>query len=198
MNEMWNKKYSSEEFIYGKEPNVFFKNEIEKLPAGKLFSFGEGEGRNIVYAAKLGWQVDAIDLSDSAKVKAEILAKENNVRINYSIIDFKDFTPKENYYDVVLIIFFHLPNELKQKMFQDTITLLKQGGKVIMEVFEKEQLKYSSGGPKSEELLYSLEDITEGFIHLNFLKFSKEIIQLEEGNHHLGKGVSIRFVGEKI
>lgn len=198
MKEIWDKKFSSDEFIYGKEPNNFFKSEIEKLSPGRLISLGEGEGRNIVYAAKIGWITDAIDFSESAKQKAELLACENNVQINYSVTDFKDFVPKENYYDLVTIIFFHLPNELKQKMFGDTITLLKPGGKVIMEVFEKEQLKYNSGGPKSEELLYSLEEIVEGLIQLEFIKFSKEIIELREGNHHSGNAAVIRFVGEKV
>ena len=46
----------------------------------RLF-LGEGEGRNAVYAAKLGWQVDAVDFSSSAKDKALKLAKENKVKI---------------------------------------------------------------------------------------------------------------------
>lgn len=39
---------------------------------------GEGEGRNGVYAAKLGWEIDAVDWSEKGKEKAERLAAENS------------------------------------------------------------------------------------------------------------------------
>jgi 2-polyprenyl-3-methyl-5-hydroxy-6-metoxy-1,4-benzoquinol methylase len=197
MKEIWDKKFSSDEFIYGIEPNEFFKNTIEKYPAGRLISFGEGEGRNVVFAAKLGWEVDAVDFSTSGKKKAEKLAAESQVKINYYLSDVAEFSVKKNYYDFAAIIFLHLPQESRVKLFHNAVECLKPGGKLLIEVFEKDQLKYFSGGPKNIELLYSLEDIVDGFIDLNFLTFSKEIVLLNEGNHHSGEGAVIRFLGEK-
>ena len=197
MKENWDKKFSSDEFVYGITPNEFLKSEIEKLPAGKLISFGEGEGRNAVFAAKLGWEVDAVDFSISGKTKAEQLALQNNVSINYIVDDVLNFQPKKNHYDLAALIFLHVPDESKIKLFENIVGCLKPGGKVILEVFEKSQLKYSSGGPKYLDLLYSLEDIATGFVELSFLSFLKEIIFLNEGAHHSGEASVIRFVGEK-
>ncbi|MCF8243256.1 MAG: hypothetical protein K9J16_17905 [Melioribacteraceae bacterium] len=66
-----------------------------------------------------------------------------------------------------------------------------------MEVFEKEQLERNTGGPKSPNLLYSLEEIFTDFQDLQMLTFSKEIIRLQEGKLHDGEAVVIRYVGKK-
>ena len=105
----WDERYSSKEYVYGKKPNHFFKEQIDKISVpGKILLPGEGEGRNAIYAAKLGWKVDAFDQSSVAKLKALKLARENNVEINYSNVDLAKFIPQKNYYDCAAIIFVHL------------------------------------------------------------------------------------------
>ena len=124
--DFWNSRYSEQEFAYGTEPNEFLKEQLENLKSGTALFLGEGEGRNAVYAAKLGWQVDAVDFSSSAKVKALKLAEENNVKINYEVCDLNEYEFKENYYDLVVMIFLHLPLELREKVFKNSINSLKQ------------------------------------------------------------------------
>ncbi|MCX7797034.1 MAG: class I SAM-dependent methyltransferase [Melioribacter sp.] len=197
MKDLWNKRYSTEEYIYGKKPNEFLKEELKKITPGKILFLGEGEGRNAVYAAKLGWEVDAIDFSEEAKKKAMNLAKENYVTINYFLKDLSEFTPLSNHYDAVGYFYLHLDEELRKNIHKKIIETLKPSGKLILEVFDKEQLKYNSGGPKDESLLYSLEEIAEDFIDLEFEKFSREKIFLNEGIGHKGEAIVIRFVGLK-
>ena len=198
MKEFWDSRYSSKEFVYGKAPNQFFAEEILKLNPGKMISYGEGEGRNAVFAAANGWDVDAIDFSIEGKKKTEILAAELNVNVNYIVSDIMEFNPYENYYDVALIIYFHIDDIKRKKFFNKVISSLKNGGLVIIEVFDKSQLKFNSGGPKSENLLYSLEDIVESFIDFDFIKFAKQIVVLNEGMHHSGEASVIRFIGRKV
>lgn len=173
------------------------KEELPKLKPGTVLFPGEGEGRNAVYAATLGWKVDAIDFSEEGKRKAEKLAMESGVKINYLLNDFATFQPKENLYDTVGILFIHQPEEVRTQLFQKVIKSLKPGGKIIFECFEKEQIKFSSGGPKDESLLYSLEEVVSEFIDLDFEKLSKEKIELNEGKHHQGAASVIRFIGVK-
>ncbi len=197
MKETWNTRYAGTDFIYGTEPNQFLKYELSKITPGKILFLGEGEGRNAVYAATLGWDVDAVDYSASGKIKAETLATEKGVKINYFVDDLSTYTPEQNYYNAVVLIYLHLEEELREKVHQNALASLKPGGKIIFEAFEKEQLKNNSGGPKSIELLYSLQDIVEDFIDLDFEKLSKEKIVLNEGKGHEGEAIVIRFVGVK-
>ena len=197
MNKLWDERFSSEEYIYGKEPNKFFKEEIDKLAPGKALFLGEGEGRNAVYAAKLGWHVDAVDSSSAGKEKALKLAAEHKVNINYFVSDLAHWAPEPETYDLVVIIFLHLFSELRKEVHSKIITTLKQGGKLIFQVFDKDQLKYKTGGPPKVDLLYSLEDVYTDFQNLEIEKFSKEIIYINEGDHHKGKAAVINYVGVK-
>ncbi len=197
MKDMWNNRFGGENYIYGKKPNSFMAEALTELTPGKILFVGEGEGRNSVYAAKLGWNVDAVDYSDEGKKKAERLASENGVQINYSIIDLAEFEPEEGAYDAIVNIYIHLPPELRTVVHKKLISALKPGGEFIFEAFEKDQLKYNSGGPKIPELLYSMDELVEDFIDLDFVKFGKEIINLDEGLGHEGKGAVIRFIGVK-
>jgi hypothetical protein len=83
--EFWNQRYSEKEYSYGIEPNQFFKEQITPFKVGTILLPAEGEGRNAVYAAKLGWEVVAFDISEEGKKKALQLATLNNVSIDYHI-----------------------------------------------------------------------------------------------------------------
>lgn len=197
MKETWNNRYSENEFVYGTEANAFLKEELQKLPKGKILFLGEGEGRNAIFAATLGWEVDAIDYSEAGKKKAELLASKSNVTINYIVADIIESPlPKESY-DAVALIYIHVNEETKPVLHQKVIDALKPKGKIIIEAFDKEQLKYNSGGPKDKDLLYDLQSITEDFIDFEFEKLSRDNIELSEGKLHQGKAAVVRFVGIK-
>jgi SAM-dependent methyltransferase len=107
MSEFWNKRYALKEYVYGTEPNLFFKNQFIKLSPGKILFPAEGEGRNAVYAAKLGWDVYAFDSSTEAKKKAEWLAEENSVEIKYHVNDMETADYPLDFFDCIILIFAH-------------------------------------------------------------------------------------------
>lgn len=195
--DFWDDRYSDQIFAYGIKPNEFFKEQIDTFKSGKAFFLAEGEGRNAVYAAKLGWKVDAVDFSSSAKDKALKLAEIFKVKINFEVCDLNDYKFKENHYDLIVMIFVHLPPDLRKDVFKNSIASLKQNGKMIIEVFSKEQLNNSSGGPQSIELLFSQDDLFGLAKDLSIELIESKSINLDEGEYHKGKADVIRFVGEK-
>ena len=198
-NDFWNERYSSKEYVYGENPNHFLKEQLEKITVpGKLLLPGEGEGRNAVYAAKLGWEVDGYDQSTAGKLKAIKLADKNNVKINYQIADLLEFTSSKDKYDVIAIIYVHLNTKLRKSFNEKIIDSLKPGGKLIMELFSKDQLGKTSGGPQDLEMLYSLDEIKKDFSSLKSIILKEETINIEEGEKHSGEANVVRFVGEKV
>ena len=153
MKEFWNNRYKKKKYAYGKEPNKYFRKEIDKINPGKILLAAEGEGRNAVYAASIGWEVYAYDFSEFAYQKAVSLAKEKNVKINYQIGSLSDLNFDENYFDVIGLIFVHFPDSIRHKNHKALSDLLKQEGNIIMEAFSNNHLKYqlinpNVGGPK--------------------------------------------------
>ena len=194
--EKWNNRYSSEEYYFGKEPNEFFRDEIKKLKAGKILFVGDGEGRNSVYAAKLGWEVFSLDISTAAKKKAEKLAEDNGVSIIYSVADALTFEYKESFYDAVAIIYFHVSKLDREEFSRKIIRSLKTDGSLIMIVYEISHLSNNSGGPSDPDYLYELSDFAEEFIDLDFKLFIKDNIKSIKNGSEQTSAV-IKFVGTK-
>lgn len=198
MKELWDETYSGEKYVYGTNPNEYFKEKISDIIPGRILLPGDGEGRNSVYAATLGWQTEAVDYSQSAKTKAEALARSQNVSIIYKVQNLNDFVPRKNFYDAIALIFVQIPEEEREIFHNKLISSLKTGGALILESFEKDQLKYNSGGPRDEKLLYSLEDLYNDFAEMDIIEFSKEIVLLNEGDKHKGEASVVRFLGLKL
>jgi cyclopropane fatty-acyl-phospholipid synthase-like methyltransferase len=193
----WDERFSSEEYVYGTYPNVFLKDQLAKLNPGSLLMLGEGEGRNAVYAAKMKWQVDAVDFSDQARIKALKLTAREKVKINYTISNLNDYKPKKNYYDAIGIIFVHLDKPDAEKIFTSAKEALKKGGVIICEVFSKNQLGKTSGGPKDPDLLYNSTEIANIFKGLETISLEECSVILDEGILHQGEAIVIRYVGKK-
>lgn len=195
--DFWDERYSSYVTVYGDGPNAFFKESLQNIPAGKLLFPAEGEGRNAVYAAKLGWQVDATDYSRAARSKALARAEEAHVSINYSIADLNDVTLPSQEYDAIALIYLHLEPEQRKSFHGQVVNALKRGGHVIFEAFSKEQIRNISGGPRNEKLLYSLSELEDDFKGLVFSVSHQEEVQLNEGPFHQGKAHVIRILATK-
>lgn len=197
MKNFWDERYSAKEFVYGTQPNQFFKDQIDKSTPGKILMVGEGEGRNAVYAATIGWQVDAIDSSETAIQKALRLAQMNNVNINYQVVDFFTYNfPKENY-DAVGIIFVHTNESESDSFYKNCENALRKNGRIILELFSHNQLGKTSGGPQDLSMLCSLDKIQKGFALLKHELLKEENVILSEGEFHQGEASVIRFIGVK-
>lgn len=195
MENMWDVRYSEKGYVYGKEPNNFFKEQLQKQQAGKLLLPGEGEGRNAVYAALQGWEVKAFDSSKVGKEKAEKFAAEQNAEISYDLASYETIDYEENYFDMIALIYAHTNN--REALHKKMLKYLKPGGIIVLEGFSKEQLQYGTGGPNRIDMLYSTEEINADFIETSEKNCRIEEVILNEGPFHDGKASVLRFTGMK-
>ncbi|MCI4670100.1 MAG: methyltransferase domain-containing protein [Bacteroidia bacterium] len=195
--EHWDKRYSEEEFAYGITPNSFFADQIQQFAKGKILLPAEGQGRNAVFAARLGWDVSAFDYSPVAKERALKLAESENVSISYHVIDFRELDLPAEEYDVVALIFNHMPADLRRVVHKKIVDSLKPGGRLLLEAFHKNQLGRTSGGPKSLELLYSEAELNEDFSGMEIISLEETIAVLDEGPYHQGEAILIRLLARK-
>ena len=198
MKEMWEQRYAADEYAYGEEPNAFFKACLERLPApGRILLPAEGEGRNAVYAARQGWQVNAFDFSPAGREKALRLADRHDVHINYEVADYETAHIEPEAYDAVALIFAHKPESIRGAVHRKLVSALKPGGHLFLEAYSKEQLAYGTGGPPTEALLYTLEDLREDFAALDILELEKLEAEIHEGRYHTGLASVVRLVARR-
>lgn len=197
MENLWDQRYASDSYIYGTEPNDWFVEKLKIMKKGRLLLPAEGEGRNAVWAAGEGWDVTAFDQSPEAKTKALRLADEKSVNIEYLVKDLRCFRGEENSYDVIALIYVHMPSDFRTKVHNELMKLLKPGGCLIFEAFSKAQLPNSSGGPKNIDLLYDADELKSDFSTLKLLEFHNVRVHLEEGEFHKGIANVIRIFARK-
>ena len=197
MKEFWDQRYREPEYAYGIQPNVFFKETLAPLSPGKILLPAEGEGRNAVYAATQGWDVRAFDFSSEAKRKALALARQHQVSIRYDVLDVRDYAYPDNTFDVIRSFFTHIPYTLRPAFHRALIRSLRPGGHIILEAFHKNQVNYSSGGPKDLAMLFSIEELGNEFNGLTFQALEDKLIELNEGPYHQGKAHVVRMIAIK-
>jgi SAM-dependent methyltransferase len=203
MNQKWDERYKEPEFAYGKEPNVFFKEWLSKFEPGSILMPADGEGRNGVFAATLGWKVTSFDLSIEGQSKALQLARENGVALAYLVGDLAQLDFEREAFDAIGLVYAHFSAEKKSIFHRKLNDYLKPGGIIILEAFSKRHVQFNGidpkvGGPKDIDMLYAKAEIIADFENYEVLMLEEEEILLNEGKYHNGKGAVIRFVGRKI
>lgn len=198
----WDERYRNEGYAYGTAPNLFFREQLEKLPPGSLLLPADGEGRNGVFAAEKGWRVTSFDLSAAGKEKALKLAGERGVSLEYLVGDLPELSLQPASFDAIGLIYAHFTAEKKSAYHRQLARYLKPGGTVILEGFSKNHLALRQanpgvGGPDNLPMLFSTEEILSDFEGFT-VKVAEEVSAfLEEGKYHNGNSSVVRFVGTK-
>lgn len=192
---IWNERYDREDYAFGTQPNEWFKSVIDNLKPGRLLVPGAGEGRDAVYAARMGWEVDAFDLSSVGKEKALLLAENAGVNINFWVLDVAQFGFTKPEYDMVAMIFLHLHPGVRRDFFQNLHRCLVPGGVVVIEAFNPLQLPLASGGPKDPEMLLTPEILEAELLNIRAMESFQARVILNEGSLHQGEAEVVRYLG---
>lgn len=196
MKAFWDERYAASEYIYGEQPNEWFAEKIQKITPGRLLLPCEGEGRQAVYAAAMGWEVQAFDQSDAGRDKALALAAKQGQTIHYSLADAMDYHHAEPF-DALALVFAHMPENLRTAFHQRMAAQLKPGGILILEGFHTSQLGRNSGGPRDLSMLFTPEMLEADFAGFHILHLNVEEVVLNEGAYHNGAAKVLRMLAQK-
>lgn len=193
----WDERYRVEGYIYGTEPNQFLESVARKIPVGRVLMLAEGEGRNAVYLASLGYEVTAVDGSAVGLQKAAMLAQERGVHITTCLADLAAYRIEPASWDGIVACYCHLPSLLRQAVLRSAVAGLKPGGVFILEAFSKQQLNYHAGGPKSLDMLMSLAELQEELAGLKISHGVELEREVREGSGHTGLAAVVQLLGVK-
>lgn len=196
--DMWNKRFSTDEYVFGTEPNAFLMSQAQWLGSGHALALADGEGRNSVWLAQQGFSVDAFDFSHLAIEKGKALAAKKSVSVNFDCCDWQTYDWKPDHYDLVAGIFFQFatPPE-RAELFEKIKYSLKPRGVVVIQGYGKNQLRHNTGGPGKLDHLYD-----EALLRHAFTGFEVQVCKtyeatLHEGTGHDGMSALVGFVARK-
>jgi tellurite methyltransferase len=171
----WDERFGRKDFAFGKKANPFLRNHVSLLTKGKTLDLASGEGRNAVFLARHGFDVDAVDISEIGQRKARKLAKEMGIKINTFVADLDNYEIEKEKYDLITNFYF-LNRRLIPKMKRG----LKKGGTVIFETYLLEHRKLRTGGPKNPRYFLKPNELLSLFTGFRILSYREGIFK-EDG-----------------
>jgi SAM-dependent methyltransferase len=195
----WDKRFDDDEYLFGREPNVFLAAQARLLRPGlRALSIADGEGRNSVWLAQQGLDVTALELSRNALAKARRLADERGVTVRFNEADVLRWDFGRNQFDIIAAIFiqFLAPAE-RALVFRCIADALKPGGRLILQGYTAKQVEFRTGGPPNVEHMYSDALLRDSFADLEIEHLREHEAHVAEGKGHLGWSALIELVARK-
>lgn len=193
----WDERYGAADY-YGTEANEFLRENCSKIRrGGDVLCLAEGEGRNAVFLAQQGFRPVAVDQSAVGLAKAERLAAARGVQIHtvHSNLDGYHIEPMR--WDGIVSIWCHLPTSLRAAVHKRVVAGLKVGGVFLLEAYTPAQLEYGTGGPRSADLLPTLEQLREELKGLEFAHAVERERTVHEGGGHHGLSAVVQVVAHR-
>jgi SAM-dependent methyltransferase len=196
---MWDERYAQPGFAYGTEPNDFLKASAERyLPArGEVLCLAEGEGRNAVFLARLGFRVTGVDASAVGLAKAQKLAAQHGAEIETIVSDLGAFDLGVERWDGIVSIWCHTPPALRARLHRAVVGALRPGGVLLLESYTPDQLTYKTGGPPNADLTMTLAAVREELAGLELLHAEEKLREVHEGKYHDGPSAVLQVVARK-
>lgn len=193
----WNARFAKDGYVFGTEPNAWLRRQAGIWKAGsRILSVADGEGRNSVWLATQGHQVDAFDISAVGVAKAQALALQHQVPVDYSVASCDDFAWPQDHYDGVAAIFVQFADpDMRARLFANMVRALKPGGALLLQGYTPRQLEHRTGGPGVLSHLYTPQLLRAAFGELDIQVLEEYETELQEGDGHRGLSAVIGLVG---
>ena len=152
-------------------PSQLLIDNIELLPRSRVLDVAMGTGRNAVYLAKKGFEVEGVDISSEAVHSALQLAREEGVTINALVADLESgYHINRNAYDVIICF-----NYLQRSLVKQMKDGLRLGGLVVYETFTVDQSQF--GKPLNPNYLLEHNELLALFDDFHCLYYREGTVE---------------------
>lgn len=169
----------------------FLTQQLHRLPKGRALDVAAGSGRNALYLASHGFQVDALDRDEQRLANLAAMAKQRNLPgLNMHTVDLERSTddrpefPKSTY-DVILVFFY-----LHRPLFPWLIEALKPNGVLIYETFTIENY-FRHHHPRRWEFCLAQNELLR-------LTSDLRVLSYDEGEHNGDHGLVPAFTAQLV
>jgi len=153
------------------DPVQFLVDNADLLPKGRVLDVAMGTGRNAIYLAKMGFEVEGVDISPEAVSAALESAEGSGVMIKAQVADLeKAFHIKEDAYDVIIC-----SNYLQRSLIPEMKNGLRRGGMIVYETHIVDQAQF--GEPKNPDYLLEHNELLDMFRELRCLRYREGIFE---------------------
>jgi SAM-dependent methyltransferase len=149
--ETWNRRWEEGGHHCADDPIGVLEAELADLPPRRALDLGCGAGRSAVWLAERGWQVTGVDFSETALERARGSSRD----VDWVLADLREYEPEPAAYDLVLVLYVHVPAAERGPILARAAGALAPGGTILVVGHDVENLGTGAPGPSTPELLYT-------------------------------------------
>ncbi len=124
----WDRRYREGAYADRPWPSAFLEQWVDRVPSGRALDVACGAGRNALYLARLGFAVDAVDISREALARGRCDAQAQGLVLNWVEQDLDEGLPVKGPYQLILVVrYVNLP------LLAQLSSLLAPGGYLLCE-----------------------------------------------------------------
>ncbi len=174
---MWDERFREGEYPQNPETSPVLRRYIDALPDGRALDVATGTGRNAVFLAAHGYQVDGIDQSRAGLEIARENAVDRGVadRTNWIQADVPTYGFPDATYDVITISFYRAVDR-----FPDITEALAPGGVL----FVQHHLRTSDpvdSGPSGDRYRFAANELLHACLDLTVLYYDERTEERSDG-----------------
>ena len=159
----WDERYAAADLVWSAGPNVWVETMTGELPPGRALDLAAGECRNALWLAERGWTVTAVDFSGVALDRARSLAAkrlgDRAEALTTVRADVVTWTPEPRGFDLVLVVYLHLPAEERTAVLEAAADAVAPGGTLLVVGHDLANLDGGVGGPQDPAVLFRPADV---------------------------------------
>ena len=153
------------------EPAQFLVENLRLLPKGRVLDVAMGNGRNAIYLAKAGFDVEGVDMSPEAVNTALESSRKAGVTIGAHVADLEgNYQIEKSAYDVIICF-----NYLQRSLITQIKDGLRVGGMVAYETFTVDQARF--GKPTNPDYLLKYNELLNLFRDFRCLYYREGIVE---------------------
>ena len=153
------------------QPAQFLVDNTDLLARGRALDVAMGSGRNAIYLAKMGFEVEGIDTSREAIEEALARALQEGISIQTRVEDLQKIPYiDEDTYDLVICF-----NYLQRSLIPQMKNWVKPGGMLVYETFVVDQVRF--GKPRNPDHLLMHNELLHAFKDFRVLRYREGIIE---------------------
>ena len=154
----WDERYRSTELVWSAGPNATVEAACAELPPGRALDLAAGEGRNAIWLAERGFEVEAVEFSSVAIDKGRELARHRGVEVTWTHADLTgpvELAPA----DLVLLAYLQLPRAALTSIHPWAARLVAPGGTFLLVAHARRNLDEGVGGPQDPDVLLTVDQV---------------------------------------
>ncbi|HSS62940.1 MAG TPA: class I SAM-dependent methyltransferase [Gammaproteobacteria bacterium] len=170
----WDQRYRNGSYRPRPHPTELLQQWQPELPRGRALDIACGAGRNALYLAACGYEVDAVDISPTALEGARAEARERGLEVHWIQADLDSFLPTQGHYDLVVVARY-----ANRKLLPRLARALKPGGALLYEHHILTELEVD--GPKDPDFRLAPDELRKQFAQLDIRFYREGLVKDPDG-----------------